>query len=119
MRGNNATREKLSISVPKGTCCRTGVKSPLSIGSPSFLLDPHQQTSTLQAMCSSMVMTHASEGKREARAHSPRSRFHVACGNMTGSENSLADFCPKMLPNSPCMAVSEAVPIEHLSILDS
>ncbi|BCR99897.1 uncharacterized protein AKAW2_50239S [Aspergillus luchuensis] len=35
------------------------------------------------------------------------------------SENSLADFYPKTPPNSPRMAVSEAVPAEHVSDFES
>ncbi|RDH26527.1 hypothetical protein BDQ94DRAFT_177481 [Aspergillus welwitschiae] len=115
---NNATCEKPPSSVPKGTCCQTAVKSPLSIGSPSFLLDPHQLASTLQAMRGSMAMLHVSEGECKKRAHLLMFEPHAACGNM-GSENSLADFYPKTPPNSPRMAVSEAVSIEHVSILES
>lgn len=79
---NNATREKLSISVPKGTCCQASAKSPLSIGSPLFFLDPHQLASTLPAKCGSIVMAHASEGERKACARSFKSISHVTCGNM-------------------------------------
>ncbi|BCS00044.1 uncharacterized protein AKAW2_50385S [Aspergillus luchuensis] len=48
-------------------------------------------------------MAHASEGERKARAR---------------SGNSLADIYPKTPPNSPRMAVSKAVPIEQISILE-
>ncbi|RDH26934.1 hypothetical protein BDQ94DRAFT_164051 [Aspergillus welwitschiae] len=119
MRENNAAHEKPSSCVPKGTCCQTAVKSPLSIGSPSFLLDPHQLASTLQAIRGSMAMLHASEGECKARAHLLMSEPHAACGNMADSENILADFHPKTPPNSPRMAASEAVPIEQVSILES
>ncbi|RDH26783.1 hypothetical protein BDQ94DRAFT_186152 [Aspergillus welwitschiae] len=115
---NNTTCEKLSSSVPKGTCCQTAVKSALSIGSPSFLLDPHQLASTLQAKCGSMVMTHACEGELKARAHLLMLGPHAAFRNMD-SENLLADFHPKTPPNSPRMAASEAVPIEQVFILES
>ncbi|GAA92623.1 hypothetical protein AKAW_10737 [Aspergillus luchuensis IFO 4308] len=115
---NNATCEKPSSNVPKGTCCQTTVKSPLSISSPSFLPDPHQLASTLQAMWGSMAMIHASEGERKDCAHMLILEPHTACGNV-GSENSLADFYPKTPPNSPRMAVSEAVPAEHVSDFES
>ena len=91
---NNATCEKPSSSVPKGTCCQTAVKSPLLIGSPSFLLDSHQLTSTLQAMCGSMVMTHASEGECKARAHLLMLEPHAACGNMGMHERQRPEHRP-------------------------
>ncbi|OJZ80499.1 hypothetical protein ASPFODRAFT_102866, partial [Aspergillus luchuensis CBS 106.47] len=65
-----------------GTCCRMAVKSRLSNGSPSFLLDPYQLASTLQAKCGSMVMTRACEGELKARAHLLMLRPHAACGSM-------------------------------------